>query len=102
MSKKRAGSASQAGTPANLDSGSDEEEEVKQQTQAQQQGKGKQAAQGSRAGGSGNTGGGGGGGGADTDLHALDDAVGIAGVDLNVRRIIMFHGQPRWPREDLA
>jgi hypothetical protein len=66
------------GTPGNMDDSGSEDDDFK----PQQSGKGKQAIQGSKAGGSG--GGGGASGGADTDLHALDDAVGIAGVDLNV------------------
>lgn len=84
MSKKRAGSASRPGTPANdADSGS--EDDFKPQ---QAGNKGKQTLQTSKSG-SGNAAGGLGGAnrapaGADDDMNTLDDAVGYAGVDLNV------------------
>jgi hypothetical protein len=86
MSKKRAGSASRPGTPAN-DGDSGSEDDFKPQ---QAGGKGKQAMQGSKSGtgaGVGASGSGGANGapaGADDDMNTLDDAVGYAGVDLNV------------------
>ena len=92
MSKKRAGSASRPGTPANAADDSGSEDDFKPQQQQQQQGgaasnskgKGKQVAQeGSKNGAGGASGSGGGT--ADDDMNTLDDAVGYAGVDLNVR-----------------
>lgn len=85
MSKKRAGSASRPGTPAN-DGDSGSEDDFKPQQAAN---KGKQAMSGSKGGAGGGPGGSGSGNGApagaDDDMNTLDDAVGYAGVDLNVR-----------------
>lgn len=88
MSKKRAGSASRPGTPANAgdDSGSEDEFKPQQQAGGAGNNKGKQAVQqGSKNAAGGGAASGSGGGTADDDMNTLDDAVGYAGVDLNVR-----------------
>lgn len=89
MSKKRAGSASRPGTPANAGDDSGSEDEFKPQQQgAGVNNKGKQAVQQGSKNAAAASGGaaGSGGGTADDDMNTLDDAVGYAGVDLNVRR----------------
>lgn len=85
MSKKRAGSASRPGTPANAGDDSGSEDDFKPQQQHGGVNKGKQAMQSSKpASNAPASGSGGGGGTADDDMNTLDDAVGYAGVDLNV------------------